>query len=90
MDSANKLQLYVAICQPKTKNKNQYVFSSWEGLILGVPQGSLFELLVFNIYRNDLFLLKDVDLSIFPDDTTTYICDENLENILKLLEKNCA
>ena len=36
---------------------------------------------------NDLFFfLKDV--CNFADDTTTYISDESLENILKSLEKN--
>ena len=38
---------------------------------------------------NDLFFfLKDVDICNFADDTTTYISDESLGNILKSLEKN--
>ena len=65
------------------------VFSSWRDLILGMPQGSIRRLLLFNIYLNDLFFfLKDVGICNFADDTTTYISDESLENVLKSLEKN--
>ena len=51
---------------------------------------------VFNITcasRNVLtcdsfFFLKDIGICNFADDTTTYISDESLENVLKSLEKN--
>ena len=43
----------------------------------------------FNVYLNDLFFfLKDAGICNFADDTTTYIFDESLENVLKSLEKN--
>ena len=38
--------------------------------------------------HNLFFLVKDVGICNFADDTTTYICDNNLENVLKSLEKN--
>ena len=65
------------------------VFSSWRDLILGMPQGSIRRLLLFNIYLNDLFFfLKDVGICNFADDNTTNISDESLENFLKSLERN--
>ena len=64
------------------------VFSSWKYLILRVLQGSLFGPLLFNIYPNDsFFFLKDIGICNFADDTTTYITDESLENVLKSLGK---
>ena len=50
----------------------------------------------FNIYLNDLFfILEDVGICNFADDTTTYISntttsisDDSLENVLKSLEKS--
>ena len=34
------------------------------------------------------FFLKDVGICNFADDTTTYISDESLKNVLRSLEKN--
>ena len=45
--------------------------------------------MAFQHYLNDLFFfLKYVGICNFSDDTTTYISDESLENVLKSLEKN--
>ena len=52
------------------------------------PRGSVLRPLLFNIYLSDLFFLKDVGMCNFADDTTTYISDESLENVLKSREKN--
>ena len=42
-----------------------------------------------SVYMNDLFFsLKDVGICNFADDTTKYISDKSLKNVLKSLEKN--
>ena len=44
--------------------------------------------LLFNIYLNDLFFfLKDVGICNCADDTSTYISNESLENVMESLEK---
>ena len=73
----------------KQRIKINNVFSSWKDLILGVSKGLVLGSLLFNIYLNDLFFfLKDIGICNFADDTTTYISDQSLENVLKSLEKN--
>ena len=44
-----------------------------------------------DLYLNEfLFFLKDIGICNFTDNTTAYISDQNLEIVLKLLEKNSA
>ena len=70
----------------KKRIKTNNVFSSWKDLILGLPQGSVLGPLIFKVSLNDLFFfLKDISICNFVNDTTTYICEENLENGLKSL-----
>ena len=63
-------------------------FSSWKELIQGVPQGSVLGPLLFNIYLNDLFFILTTYVCNFADDTTPFVCDFELKNVLDKLECN--
>ena len=65
------------------------VFSSWKDLILDGSQDSPLGPLLLNVYMyNFFFSLKDVGICNFADDTTKYISNESLKNVLKSLGKN--
>ena len=64
-------------------------FSSWTQLLQEVPQGSVLDRVLLNIYINDVFFaLNEIDICNSADDTTPYVCDSNLESVLEKLEYN--
>ena len=56
--------------------------------MFGVPQGSILGSLLFNMFLCDLFLIVKESFASYADDNTPYITAENLDEIIKSLEKD--
>jgi hypothetical protein len=64
------------------KNNNQRIPSIWEKINYGVPQGSMFSQLLFQLYINDLLrtIYNSAIPILFADDTSIMIADPNVDN----------
>ena len=77
---------YLSNRRQRTRIRNS--FSDWFEVILGVPQRSILDPLLFNIFLADLFLvLKDVDIANFADDNTPFTSANNTDDLIDSLEK---
>ena len=83
--SLQLMQSYLSDLQQRTKIGNTY--SSWKDVTHGVPQGSILGPLLFNIFMCDMFfILEDIDIASYADDTTPYASAQSLEELIIILE----
>ena len=66
----------------RTKINPEY--SSWEEIMLGVPQGSISGPLLFDMFLCDLFLImENIDIVCYADDNTPYTTGNSIEEVIQ-------
>ena len=84
----DELNLAYDYLSSKTQRvKIKKTFSYWKDTKYGVPQGSIFGPLVFNIHLCEVFYFReDLDITSYADDTTIYTVKENKQSVINTLE----
>ena len=80
-----RLKLSVELCEPaqqSTKNRNH---SSWEEILFGILQGSIFGLLSCNL----LTILEEIDFVIYAEDNTPLVFEVTPEYLVNSLKICC-
>ena len=81
------MESFLSKKQQRAKFNN--VFIRYSEIIYGVPQGSIFGPLLFNIYICDIFFDKsECDIASYADDNTPYNFDFNLDNVISNIKKS--
>ena len=80
---------YLSGRQQRTKIENTY--SSRKDINHGVPQGSIWGPLLFNIFLHDMFfIMENIDIASYADDTTPYASACSVEELIRILEEISA
>ena len=81
------LQSYLSNGKQRTKIND--VYSKYCEIFFGVPQGSILEPLLFNIYICDMFYdIDDCDIVSYADDNTPYASSSKLDALINKLEES--
>ena len=85
LPSLKIIHSYLSNRKQRVKINGEY--SSWNDIILGVPQGSILGPLLFNIYMCDMFFhIGNIDIVGYADDNTPYLMDVNCNSVIENLQ----
>ena len=84
--SASRIAIWIAAIKGVKIGSHR---STAKRIKIGVPQGSVLGFLLFNIFINDLCLMRlDSEICNFADDNTIYSCGLDLHEIATNLESD--
>ena len=87
LDCMSLKLIYGYINERKQRIKIGDLFSPWTDLLFDVPQWSILEQLLFNIFLCDLFLLiRDLDIASYVDDNMPYDICGDIDEIISDLK----
>ena len=87
LPALNLIQNYLANRKQRTKINDSY--SPWSDILFGIPHGSIFGPLLFNIFLNDLFLIvKDVNIASYADGNTVYDSSNTIGEVILSLQSS--
>ena len=81
VDKASLKFLLDYLARRKQRTKISSSFSSWCGINIGELQGSILDLLLFDISINDFFSIKNSEVCNLADDHTLFSADKNLDHV---------
>ena len=80
--------LFDYLTNRKQRTKIGHVYSPWDEITSGVPQGSILGPLIFNIDLCDMFFtLNNHEIASYADDNTPYVTCDTIESMTASLEK---
>ena len=87
IDSLKLINSYLTERKQRVKINDQ--FSSWLDIVVGLPQWSILEPLLFNIFLCDMFFFcNDIDFTSYADDNIPYCIVKTPEEVRSQLEKS--
>ena len=79
------IQQYLSNRKQRVKVGNAY--SSWKEIFYGIPQGSILDPLICNIFLCELFyFLEGVAVASYADDATPYSVNKTKDLVIKEIE----
>ena len=84
LNAVSLIKSYLTSRYQRCKTKDS--FNEWKIITVGVPQGSILGLVLFNIFITDIFLYIENSDFCYADDSTLYASRESLSIIIEKLK----